>query len=72
MLFILFPFNDLRVWPFPWQRNGSLAYNSGTGVITLQLAQRSSADVIDALEIDDKAYEQCSNNFENSPWGDRL
>ena len=49
-----------------------LDIGSGTGIIALQLAQRSSAEVIDALEIDDKAYEQCSNNFENSPWGDRL
>ena len=36
------------------------------------LAQRSAAEVIDALEIDDLAYEQCVDNFEQSPWGDRL
>jgi tRNA1Val (adenine37-N6)-methyltransferase len=36
------------------------------------LAQRSPAEVIEALEIDDQAYEQCVDNFEQSPWNDRL
>jgi tRNA1Val (adenine37-N6)-methyltransferase len=36
------------------------------------LAQRSDAEQIDALEIDEDAYEQCVDNFENSPWADRL
>ena len=49
-----------------------LDIGAGTGIIALQLAQRSNAEMIDALEIDDDAYEQCVDNFENSPWGDRL
>ncbi len=49
-----------------------LDIGAGSGVIALQLAQRSKAMTIDAVEIDDNAYEQCSENFENSPWGDRL
>ena len=36
------------------------------------LAQRSNAQLIDAIEIDDNAYEQCVDNFEQSSWGDRL
>ncbi len=49
-----------------------LDIGAGTGIIALQLAQRSNAEMIDAVEIDKKAYEQCVDNFENSPWGDRL
>lgn len=49
-----------------------LDIGAGTGIIALQLAQRSHAEMIDALEIDGNAYEQCVENFENSSWGNRL
>ncbi|MDG2194935.1 MAG: methyltransferase [Polaribacter sp.] len=49
-----------------------LDVGSGTGVVSLMLAQRSDAMTIDAVEINDAAHEQSVENFELSTWSDRL
>ncbi|MGJ8743692.1 tRNA1(Val) (adenine(37)-N6)-methyltransferase [Polaribacter sp.] len=49
-----------------------LDVGAGTGVISLMIAQRTDAMTIDAVEVDENAYEQTVANFEQSDWGDRL
>jgi tRNA1Val (adenine37-N6)-methyltransferase len=52
--------------------NKILDIGSGTGVISLMLAQRFNNTTIDSVEIEKNAYEQSVENFERSVWADRL
>ncbi len=54
------------------QKGKLLEIGSGTGVISLMVAQRSQSATIDALEIDELAASETKENFLKCPWSDRL
>lgn len=49
-----------------------LDIGTGTGLLTLMLAQRFQNTNFTAIEIDESAYNQASKNFENSLWNNRI
>lgn len=50
-----------------------LDIGTGTGVIALMLAQRTGKDTrIDAVELEQQAYEQATENVKQSSWSDKV
>lgn len=50
----------------------ALDIGTGTGVLSLMLAQRNQDIQIVAVEIDRDSFEECQSNFQRSPWQKRL
>jgi tRNA1Val (adenine37-N6)-methyltransferase len=61
----------LGAWANVSQAKRILDVGTGTGLIAIMMAQRSSAE-IHAIEPESKAFEQAVNNVNNSPWPDRI
>lgn len=63
----------LGAWADVTNATQILDIGTGTGVISLMLAQRAAESVtIDAIEIDDQAYADARENVAASPWHDRI
>ncbi len=61
----------LGAWTHIGNARQILDIGTGTGILSLMAAQRSQAEVT-AIEIEKEAFEQAQENFNNSPWADRL
>lgn len=61
----------LGAWAHGEQATRLLDIGTGTGLIALMLAQRSTAQ-IDALDIDPLACKEAQQNVEASPWSERI
>ena len=61
----------LGAWADCSQAKTILDVGTGSGLIALMLAQRSSAK-IDAIDVNQNAYEQAAVNFRHSPFDSRL
>lgn len=63
----------LGAWVDVAQANTVLDVGTGSGVIALMLAQRTSAEArIDAIEVDKNSAEQALENVRQSPWGKKI
>jgi len=60
-----------KEWKTDQEKLNVLDIGTGTGLLTLMLAQKIKAS-FDAVEIDDHAFEQASQNFAESEWKDRI
>jgi len=63
----------LGAWADINEAKSFLDIGTGTGLIAIMLAQRTDLNSkLDAIEIDSSSYQQAVNNFEDSPWSNRI
>jgi tRNA1Val (adenine37-N6)-methyltransferase len=61
----------LGAWADIDEADSILDIGTGTGLLTLMMAQRSDAKIT-AIEIDDIAYREALYNVESSPWSNKI
>jgi tRNA1Val (adenine37-N6)-methyltransferase len=61
----------LGAWTKTPEEGNFLDIGTGTGILALMMAQRTACE-IDAIEIDQDAFEEACLNASNSPWAGRI
>lgn len=62
----------LGAWAATQDTKHLLDIGTGTGLISIMLAQRSTEAQVDAVEIDEHACQQAQENIAASPWANRI
>jgi tRNA1Val (adenine37-N6)-methyltransferase len=62
----------IAAWTDAFGAKRILDVGTGTGLIALMMAQKNNQAQVDAIEINQDAFDEAKLNAKNSPWNDRI